>query len=92
MLDRFADPLQSGEKAIELTKAAFAKLQKYYPNLRECNVKLKNVYTCKMLFLEVWHVETAIRLQNLEIVFIFSKVLIDFQFAPIFLVIFGKIF
>ena len=49
MLERFEELLQSGEKAIEPTKAAFAKLQKHYPDLRECNVKLKSVYEARLI-------------------------------------------
>ena len=43
-----------------------------------------------MLSLEVLHVEIAQKLQNLEISLIFSHFLMDFQFSPIFLVIFEK--
>ena len=43
-----------------------------------------------MLSLEVLHVEIAQKLQNLEILLIFSHFLMDFQFLPIFLVIFEK--
>ena len=45
-----------------------------------------------MLSLEVLHVEIAQKLQNLEILLIFSHFLMDFQFSLIFLVIFGKNF
>ena len=45
-----------------------------------------------MLSLEVLHVEIAQKLQNLEILLIFSHFLMDFQFLPIFLVIFKKNF
>ena len=45
-----------------------------------------------MLSLEVLHVEIAQKLQNLEILLIFSHFLIDFQYLPIFLVIFEKKF
>ena len=45
-----------------------------------------------MLSLEVLHVEIPQKLQNLEILLIFSHFLIDFQFLPIFLVIFEKKF
>ena len=46
-----------------------------------------------MLSLEVLHVEIAQKLQNLEILLIFSHFLMDFQFSPIFfLVIFEKKF
>ena len=45
-----------------------------------------------MLSLEVLHVEIAQKLQNLEISLIFSHFLMDFQFLPIFLVIFEKNF
>ena len=38
----------------------------------------------KMLSSEVLHVDIAQKLQNLEILLIFSKFLIDFQFSPIF--------
>ena len=48
-MERFEELLQSGEKAIEPTKAAFAKLQKHYPDLRECNVKLKSVYEARLI-------------------------------------------
>ena len=41
---------------------------------------------------EVLHVEIAQKLQNLEISLIFSHFLMDFQFLPIFLVIFEKKF
>ena len=43
-----------------------------------------------MLSLEVLHVEIAQKLQNLEILLIFSHFLMDFQYSPIFLVIFEK--
>ena len=43
-----------------------------------------------MLSLEVLHVEIPQKLQNLEILLIFSHFLMDFQFTPIFLVIFEK--
>ena len=43
-----------------------------------------------MLSLEVLHVEIAQKLQNLEISLIFSHFLMDFQYSPIFLVIFEK--
>ena len=43
-----------------------------------------------MLSLEVLHVEIAQKLQNLEISLIFSHFLMDFQFLPIFLVIFER--
>ena len=43
-----------------------------------------------MLSLEVLHVEIAQKLQNLEILLIFSHFLMDFQFSPIFLVILKK--
>ena len=43
-----------------------------------------------MLSLEVLHVEIAQKLQNLEILLIFSHFLMDFQFSPIFLAIFEK--
>ena len=46
----------------------------------------------KMLSLEVLHVEIAQKLQNLEISLIFSYFLTDFQYSPIFLVIFEKKF
>ena len=46
----------------------------------------------KMLSLEVLHIEIAQKLQNLEISLIFSHFLMDFQYSPIFLVIFEKIF
>ena len=46
----------------------------------------------KMLSLEVLHVEIAQKLQILEISLIFSHFLMDFQFSPIFLVIFEKNF
>ena len=45
-----------------------------------------------MLSLEVLHVEIAQKLQNLEILLIFSHFLMDFQFWPILLVIFEKNF
>ena len=45
-----------------------------------------------MLSLEVLHVEIAQKLQNLEILLIFGHFLMDFQFSPIFLVIFEKNF
>ena len=45
-----------------------------------------------MLSLEVLHVEIAQKLKNLEISLIFSNFLIDFEFSPIFLVIFEKKF
>ena len=45
-----------------------------------------------MLSLEVLHVEIAQKLQNLEISLIFSHFLMDFEFFPIFLVIFEKKF
>ena len=45
-----------------------------------------------MLSLEVLHVEIAQKLQNLEISLKFSHFLMDFQFSPIFLVIFEKKF
>ena len=45
-----------------------------------------------MLSLEVLHVEIAQKLQNLEISLIFNHFLMDFQFLPIFLVIFEKNF
>ena len=45
-----------------------------------------------MLSLEVLHVEIAQKLQNLEIMLIFSHILTDFQYLPIFLVIFEKKF
>ena len=45
-----------------------------------------------MLSLEVLHVEIAQKLKNLEISLIFSNFLIDFEFSPIFLVIFEKEF
>ena len=43
-----------------------------------------------MLSLEVLHVEIAQKLQNLEILLIFSHFLMDFQYSPIFQVIFEK--
>ena len=43
-----------------------------------------------MISLEVLHVEIAQKLQNLEISLIFSHFLTDFQFSPIFWVIFEK--
>ena len=45
-----------------------------------------------MLSLEVFHVEIAQKLQNLEISLIVSHFLMDLQFSPIFLVIFEKSF
>ena len=45
-----------------------------------------------MLSLEVLHVEIAQKLQNLEILLIFSHFMMDFHFSPIFLIIFGKEF
>ena len=45
-----------------------------------------------MLSLEVLHVEIAQKLQNLEILLMFSHLLMDFQFLPIFLVIYEKKF
>ena len=45
-----------------------------------------------MLSLEVLYVEIAEKLQNLEILLMFSHFLMDFQFSPIFLVIFEKKF
>ena len=45
-----------------------------------------------MLSLEVLHVEIAQKLQNLEISLIFSHFLMDFQYLPIFLVIYEKNF
>ena len=45
-----------------------------------------------MLSLEVLHVEIAQKLQILEILLIFSHFLMNFQFSPIFLVIFEKNF
>ena len=45
-----------------------------------------------MVSLEVLHVEIAQKLQNLEILLIFSHFLMDFQFSPIFLAIFEKNF
>ena len=53
-------------------------------------LKLNSMW--KMLSLEVLHVEIAQKLQNLEILLIFSHFLMDFQFSPIFLVIFEKNF
>ena len=53
-------------------------------------LKLNSMW--KMLSLEVLHVEIAQKLQNLEISLIFSHFLMDFQFSPIFLVIFEKNF
>ena len=44
----------------------------------------------KMLSLDILHVEIAQKLQNLEISLIFSHFLMDFQYSPIFLVIFEK--
>ena len=46
----------------------------------------------EMLSFEVLHVEIAQKLKNLEISLIFSNFLIDFEFSPIFLVIFEKNF
>ena len=43
-----------------------------------------------MLSLEVLHVEIGQKLQILEILLIFSHFLMNFQFSPIFLVIFEK--
>ena len=43
-----------------------------------------------MWFFEVLHVEIAQKSQNLEISLIFCHFLIDFQYLPIFLVIFEK--
>ena len=43
-----------------------------------------------MLSLEVLHVEIAKKMQNLEILLMFSHFLMDFQFLLIFLVIFEK--
>ena len=45
-----------------------------------------------MLSLDVLHVEIAQKLQNLEISLIFSHFLMDFQYWPIFMVIFDKKF
>ena len=45
-----------------------------------------------MLSLEVLHIEIAQKLQILEILLIFSHFLMNFQFSPIFLVIFEKKF
>ena len=45
-----------------------------------------------MLSLDILHVEIAQKLQNLEISLIFSHFLMDFQYSPIFLVIFEKNF
>ena len=42
--------------------------------------------------LEVLHDDIAQKLQNSDILLIFSKYLIAFQFSPILLVMFGKIF
>ena len=53
-------------------------------------LKLNSMW--KMLSLEVLHVEIAQKLRNLEISLIFSHFLMDFQFSPIFLVIFEKNF
>ena len=43
-----------------------------------------------MLSLEVFQVEIAQKLRNLEISLIFSHFLMDFHYSPIFLVIFEK--
>ena len=48
VLDRFSQPLKYGDKAIQLTEKAFDSLEKYSPNLRDCNIKLKNVYTARL--------------------------------------------
>ena len=47
-LDRYSNPLQFGDRAIQMTEQAFASFQKYSPNLRDCNVKLKNVYSARV--------------------------------------------
>ena len=49
VLDRFCKPLQYGDRAIQLTEKAFDSLEKYSPNLRDCNTKLKNVYTARLV-------------------------------------------
>ena len=48
VLERFSEPLKFGDKAIELTENAFQTLQKYYPNLHDCNVKLQTVYEARL--------------------------------------------
>ena len=48
VLERFSKPLKYGDKAIELTEKAFDSLEKYSPNLRDCNIKLKNVYSARL--------------------------------------------
>lgn len=48
VLERFSEPLQYGDRAIQLTEKAFDSLEKYSPNLRDCNIKLKNVYSARL--------------------------------------------
>lgn len=49
VLERFdKDPVQYGDRAIQLTEKAFDSLDKYAPNLRDCNINLKNVYSARL--------------------------------------------
>ena len=47
-LAKFSKPLKFGEKAIQTTEQAYNSLQKYSPNYRECNMKLKSIYVARL--------------------------------------------
>lgn len=48
VLEKYSEPLQYGDRAIQITEKAFESLEKYSPNLRDCNIRLKNVYTARL--------------------------------------------
>ena len=48
VLEKYSEPLQFGNRAIQITEEAFESLMKYSPNLRDCNIKLKNVYAARL--------------------------------------------
>ena len=48
VLEKYSDPLKYGDRARQITEKAFESLEKYSPNLRDCNIRLKNVYTARL--------------------------------------------